>query len=58
MAAMSALRTLRAAVTASCLCLMVFLPEAFAGLEIHCLDVGQGDCTLIISSTGGTFLPL
>jgi competence protein ComEC len=27
-----------------------------AGLEIHCLDVGQGDCTLIISPTGGTFL--
>ena len=25
-------------------------------LEIHCLDVGQGDCTLIISPTGGTFL--
>ena len=27
-----------------------------ADLEIHCLDVGQGDCTLIISPTGGTFL--
>lgn len=25
-------------------------------LEIHCLDVAQGDCTLIISPTGGTFL--
>jgi beta-lactamase superfamily II metal-dependent hydrolase len=27
-----------------------------ADLEIHCLDVGQGDCTLIISPTGGTLL--
>ena len=27
-----------------------------ADLEIHCLDVEQGDCTLIISPTGGTFL--
>ncbi len=27
-----------------------------ADLEIHILDVGQGDCTLIISPTGGTFL--
>jgi beta-lactamase superfamily II metal-dependent hydrolase len=27
-----------------------------AALEIHCIDVGQGDCTLIISPTGGTFL--
>jgi competence protein ComEC len=25
-------------------------------LTIHCLDVGQGDCTLIMSPTGGTFL--
>ena len=25
-------------------------------LEIHCLDVGQGDCTLVISPTGGTLL--
>jgi beta-lactamase superfamily II metal-dependent hydrolase len=25
-------------------------------LEIHCLDVGQGDCTLIISPAGGTLL--
>jgi beta-lactamase superfamily II metal-dependent hydrolase len=25
-------------------------------LEIHCLDVGQGDCTLIVSPTGGTLL--
>jgi beta-lactamase superfamily II metal-dependent hydrolase len=27
-----------------------------AGLEIHCLNVGQGDCTLIISPTGGSLL--
>jgi beta-lactamase superfamily II metal-dependent hydrolase len=27
-----------------------------AALEIHCLDVGQGDCTLIVSPTGGTLL--
>jgi beta-lactamase superfamily II metal-dependent hydrolase len=27
-----------------------------ADLEIHCLDVGQGDCTLMISPTGGTLL--
>jgi competence protein ComEC len=27
-----------------------------ANLKIHCLDVGQGDCTLIVSPTGGTFL--
>jgi competence protein ComEC len=27
-----------------------------ASLEIHVIDVGQGDCTLIISPTGGTFL--
>jgi beta-lactamase superfamily II metal-dependent hydrolase len=30
--------------------------EARASLEIHCIDVGQGDCTLIVSSAGGTFL--
>jgi competence protein ComEC len=30
--------------------------QALAGLEIHCIDVGQGDCTLIVSPTGGTFL--
>ncbi len=27
-----------------------------AGLEIHILDVGQGDCTLIVSPTGGSLL--
>jgi beta-lactamase superfamily II metal-dependent hydrolase len=30
--------------------------QVLAGLEIHCIDVGQGDCTLIVSSEGGTFL--
>lgn len=25
-------------------------------LTIHCVDVGQGDCTLIVSPTGGTLL--
>jgi beta-lactamase superfamily II metal-dependent hydrolase len=30
--------------------------EVMAGLDIHCIDVGQGDCTLIVSSAGGTFL--
>jgi beta-lactamase superfamily II metal-dependent hydrolase len=31
-------------------------PECSADLEIHCIDVGQGDCTLVISPTGGTLL--
>lgn len=36
---------------------LVFQPcMSHAGLEIHILDVGQGDCTLIISPTGKTFL--
>lgn len=41
------------------LAFLVFLTAAWgclAGLEIHCIDVGQGDCTLIVSPTGGTFL--
>jgi beta-lactamase superfamily II metal-dependent hydrolase len=29
---------------------------SLAGLEIVCLDVGQGDCTLVISPTGKTLL--
>jgi competence protein ComEC len=33
-----------------------FSGESGAGLDIHCIDVGQGDCTLIVSPTGGTFL--
>jgi len=40
-------------------CALVALPGpalSSGSLEIHCLDVGQGDCTLIISPTGGTFL--
>jgi beta-lactamase superfamily II metal-dependent hydrolase len=38
---------------------LMLVPLAALGqgsLEIHCIDVGQGDCTLIISPTGGTFL--
>jgi beta-lactamase superfamily II metal-dependent hydrolase len=30
--------------------------QCLANLKIHCLNVGQGDCTLIVSPTGGTFL--
>jgi beta-lactamase superfamily II metal-dependent hydrolase len=33
-----------------------FSPQCRADLEIHCIDVGQGDCTLVISPTGGTLL--
>ncbi len=36
--------------------LVGFSGESGAGLEIHCIDVGQGDCTLIVSPAGGTFL--
>jgi beta-lactamase superfamily II metal-dependent hydrolase len=32
------------------------ISQCRADLEIHVIDVGQGDCTLIISPTGGTFL--
>jgi beta-lactamase superfamily II metal-dependent hydrolase len=32
------------------------LPVSVAELGIHCLDVGHGDCTLIVSPTGGTML--
>jgi beta-lactamase superfamily II metal-dependent hydrolase len=35
---------------------LALAPECRAGLEIHIIDVGQGDCTLVISPTGGTFL--
>jgi len=30
--------------------------QSQAQLTIHCINVGQGDCTLIISPTGGTLL--
>jgi beta-lactamase superfamily II metal-dependent hydrolase len=30
--------------------------QSQAQLSIHCLDVGQGDCTLVVSPTGGTLL--
>jgi competence protein ComEC len=30
--------------------------QTLAALQIHCIDVGQGDCTLIVSPTGGTLL--
>ena len=36
--------------------LLAVASQCTAGLEIHCIDVGQGDCTLIISPAGGTFL--
>jgi beta-lactamase superfamily II metal-dependent hydrolase len=37
--------------------LVVLIPgSAIAGLTIHCLDVGQGDATLIESSSGKTLL--
>ncbi|MGQ9604005.1 MAG: MBL fold metallo-hydrolase [bacterium] len=39
--------------------LVLLLVQAYisqAGLQIHILDVGQGDCTLIISPTGETLL--
>jgi len=32
------------------------LPVEVVGAEIHCLDVGYGDCTLVVSPTGGTML--
>lgn len=32
------------------------LPVSTARLDIHCLDVGHGDCTLITAPNGGTFL--
>jgi beta-lactamase superfamily II metal-dependent hydrolase len=32
------------------------LPVTTAELDVHCLDVGWGNCTLIVSPTGGTFL--
>jgi beta-lactamase superfamily II metal-dependent hydrolase len=36
--------------------LLVLAPHCRAGLEIHIIDIGQGDCTLVVSPTGGTFL--
>jgi beta-lactamase superfamily II metal-dependent hydrolase len=32
------------------------LPVEVAELGIHCLDVGHGDCTLLVSPAGGTML--
>ncbi len=40
----------------ACLAMVLFSGATAATLKIHCLDVGQGDCTLIVSPTGGTFL--
>lgn len=39
-----------------CLALLLVSGAVAENLKIHCLDVGQGDCTLIVSPTGGTFL--
>jgi beta-lactamase superfamily II metal-dependent hydrolase len=48
---------LRVLALCSFLIAAMFPAWAFAdALEIHCLDVGQGDCTLIISPSGGTLL--
>ena len=38
-----------------CLALLAAVGHA-TNLKIHCIDVDQGDCTLIVSPTGGTFL--
>lgn len=42
------------------LCVLLFCialaTSALAGVTIHCLDVGQGDATLIVSSSGQTML--
>lgn len=49
----------RPVISAVFLSLILALPSAGLStgvLQIHCLDVGQGDCTLIISPAGGTFL--
>jgi beta-lactamase superfamily II metal-dependent hydrolase len=34
----------------------LILPASLAEFEIHCLDLGQGDCTLLVSPEGGTLL--
>ena len=33
-----------------------FVTDSQPKLEIHCINVGQGDCTLILSGTGKSFL--
>jgi len=38
------------------LLVLVGAGQSQASLTIHCLNVGQGDCTLIVSPTGGTLL--
>ncbi len=51
-------RFMRAA-TAAAIAFLLLIPVASqcqGNLEIHCIDVGQGDCTLVISPTGGTLL--
>jgi beta-lactamase superfamily II metal-dependent hydrolase len=40
----------------ACITMVLVSGAAAANLTIHCLNVGQGDCTLIVSPTGGTFL--
>jgi beta-lactamase superfamily II metal-dependent hydrolase len=55
---MSMRRFVRAATPAAITLLLLVTSTCLgqANLEIHCIDVGQGDCTLIISPTGGTLL--
>ncbi len=51
----SPLARLRRALPALCLPLLLAAPAA-ADVAIHCLNVGQGDATLIVSSSGKTLL--
>ncbi|MFH1312308.1 MAG: MBL fold metallo-hydrolase [Candidatus Eisenbacteria bacterium] len=47
------------AATVAVIAVLLLVPIAArcqGNLEIHCIDVGQGDCTLVISPTGGTLL--
>jgi competence protein ComEC len=43
-------------VSVLCVMLVPSVSLCEAPLTIHCIDVGQGDCTLIVSAAGGTLL--